>query len=318
MLQQPIKLNYKQIPIGELDFFNTEPYFLKFVLSRLGLFKIDHLMYIDVDYINPYEDMPISGGKVRQMISLVEDRLVEIKNYYNNTVISGVSVDSPQAVIISTVAKKYGLDCILVYGNKSIEKLIEKRSMVENAINNATRVELCNVGYQNVLDSKVKTLCENEKPYFQIKFGINLDNNKDALVTSVANQVKNIPDDVDYIVVPCGSAIMYSGILKGLEKFNKKARVIGIQISGIDMINTVYKIVGEELASKHTFIVDKTYNYHKKLKCKIAEDFYLDPIYEAKAWDYADKFIFSNDRLKGSKFLFWVVGNSLPVREKVY
>ena len=270
------------------------------------------------DLFMPYEDMPISGGKVRQMISLVEDRLVEIKNYYNNTVISGVSVDSPQAVIISTVAKKYGLDCILVYGNKSIEKLIEKRPMVENAINNATRVELCNVGYQNVLDSKVLTLCENEKPYFQIKFGINLDNNKDALVTSVANQVENIPDDIDYIIVPCGSAIMYSGILKGLEKFNKKARVIGIQISGIDMINTVYKIVGEELANKHTFIVDKTYNYHKKLKCKIAEDFYLDPIYEAKAWDYADKFIFSNDRLKGSKFLFWVVGNSLSVREKVY
>ncbi|MGP1493957.1 MAG: hypothetical protein ACTTIS_01230 [Streptobacillus sp.] len=57
MLQQPIKLNYKPIPIGELDFFNVEPYFLKFILSRLGLFKIDHLMYIDVDYMNPYEDM---------------------------------------------------------------------------------------------------------------------------------------------------------------------------------------------------------------------------------------------------------------------
>lgn len=57
MLQQPIKLNYKQIPIGELDFFNVEPYFLKFILSRLGLSKIDHLRYIDIDYINPYEDM---------------------------------------------------------------------------------------------------------------------------------------------------------------------------------------------------------------------------------------------------------------------
>lgn len=41
------------------------------------------------DLFMPYDDMPISGGKVRQMISLVENRLVEIKNYYNNTVISG-------------------------------------------------------------------------------------------------------------------------------------------------------------------------------------------------------------------------------------
>lgn len=270
------------------------------------------------DLFMPFEDMPISGGKVRQMISLVEDRLVEIKDHYNNTVISGVSVDSPQAVIISTVAKKYGLDCILVFGNKSIEKLKEKRPMVENAINNATRVELCNVGYQNVLDSKVRSLCEQEKPYFQIKFGINLDDNEDAIVNSVANQVENIPEDIDYIIVPCGSAIMFSGILKGIEKFNKKAKVIGIQISGINMYSTVHKILGKDIDSKHSFIVDNTYKYHKKLKCKISEGFYLDPIYESKAWDYANKFIFNDERFKGSKFLFWVVGNSLPVREKVY
>ena len=210
------------------------------------------------------------------------------------------------------------MDCILVYGNKSIEKLIEKRPMVENAINNATRVELCNVGYQNVLDSKVKSLCELERPYFQIKFGINLDDNEDAIVNSVANQVANIPNDIDYIIVPCGSSIMFSGIVKGLEKYNKKTKVIGIQISGIDNISTIEKITGKELDTKHTFIVDKTYNYHKKLKCKIAEDFYLDPVYEAKAWDYATKHIFTIDHYAKSKLLFWVIGNSLPVREKVY
>ena len=42
------------------------------------------------DLFMPFEDMPISGGKVRQMISLVEDRLVEIKDHYNNTVISEI------------------------------------------------------------------------------------------------------------------------------------------------------------------------------------------------------------------------------------
>nr|DAP65187.1 MAG TPA: hypothetical protein [Caudoviricetes sp.] len=57
MLQQPIKLNYKQVPLSELDFFNLEPYFLKFIKKELGgLARIEGLAYVDIDYYNWTKD----------------------------------------------------------------------------------------------------------------------------------------------------------------------------------------------------------------------------------------------------------------------
>lgn len=266
------------------------------------------------DLFMPYDNMPVSGGKVRQMISLVEDNLKAIKNQYNNTIISGVSVDSPQAVITSTVAKHYRINCTLVYGNTTRDNL-ERKIMCANALKGCTRLEIAKASYQNVLDSYVDNLIKLE-PAFKIKFGLNLENNQNAIIDSVANQVKNIPDFIDTIVVPAGSAIMYSGIVKGVLKYQKKANVIGVQISGIDMSKTVNRILrGLDCENNNRFklIIDNTYKYHKRLKIKITEDFILDPIYEAKAYEYMQ----TKMNLNGN-ILFWVVGNSIPVREKIY
>lgn len=265
------------------------------------------------DLFQPYKNMPISGGKVRQMIYLIENRLKDIKENYANTIISGVSVESPQAVIISTVANAYGLNCILVYGNTKLENL-QKKKITSNALKFCTRLEIAKASYQNVLDSYVDNLIHEEKPYFKIKFGINLENNQDAIINSVADQVKNIPNDIDLVVVPAGSAIMFSSILKGMRKYNKSAKVIGIQISGLDMSKTINKILDNEKLSSYNaeMIIDKTYNYHKKLKCQIAEGFELDPIYESKAYEYMNKHILPN--YQGKNVLFWVVGNSKMVR----
>lgn len=58
MLHQPLKLNYKEIPLSELDFANTEPYFFKFIKSELGLARIDGLAYVEIEYKNHFEDLP--------------------------------------------------------------------------------------------------------------------------------------------------------------------------------------------------------------------------------------------------------------------
>ena len=49
---------------------------------------------------------------------------------------------------------------------------------------------------------------------------------------------------------------------------------------------------------------------------KIADNFTLDPIYEAKAYDYIMKYL-GND-IKDKKVCFWCIGNTIPVREKIY
>ena len=62
----------------------------------------------------------------------------------------------------------------------------------------------------------------------------------------------------------------------------------------------------------YDFILDPTYKYHTYVKSNIlGTDIALDPIYEAKAHEYAIK---HNMLTEGS--LYWVVGNSMLIRER--
>lgn len=271
------------------------------------------------DLFQPYDDIPISGGKVRQCIKLIESELENIRNNYHNTVISGVSVGSPQDIIISRVSKEYGVDSVLVFGNSTKEKLLQ-HTLVKNAYKYCTRLDdKAGMAYENVLNHRVKNIFkEDGKEYFHIKFGINIENDRDAIVDSVSRQCENIPDDVDYVIVPTGSAIMLGGIILGLEKYNKKAKAVGVQISGYDRKETVWNILKYDPRHNFTFIIDKTYPYSKHLNISISKDFKLDPVYEAKAWIYMAKHLYNQGIYKDKKLLFWVVGNSNPVREKIY
>ena len=56
----------------------------------------------------------ILGGKVRQCLRIVYENLDDIKSKYNGGIISGVGLSSPQSTIVSSVAKYFGLKCIIV------------------------------------------------------------------------------------------------------------------------------------------------------------------------------------------------------------
>lgn len=267
------------------------------------------------DLYQPFDDIPLSGGKVRQAMKLVQNQLENIRKYNNNTVITGTSVNSPQGIIVARVAKEFGVDSILVFGNTKQANLV-KNNLTHNAMLYATRIDTkAGMAYDNVLTARVDELCEEEqKDYFFIKFGINLETDKDAIIDTVANQCANLPDDLDYLFVPAGSAIMLGGIIKGCRKFNKHPHIIGIQISGYDRDNTVVNILDGDVTYKYDFVIDHTYPYSKHLKIEIAPGFTLDPVYEAKAYEYMIK----HYDLEGKKVLFWVVGDSNMVRNNYY
>ena len=267
------------------------------------------------DLFQPFDDIPLSGGKVRQAMKLIENNLEKIKSEYNNTVITGTSVNSPQGIIIARVAKEYGVNSIIVFGNTNEQNLI-KNNLTHNCMKYATRIDYkARMAYNNVLNARVFNICESEqKDYFFINFGINLSYDKDAIIDTVANQCENIPDDLDYIFVPAGSAIMLAGIIKGVDKFHKKGKIVGIQISGYDRSGTIQEALPARLLYGFDFIIDKTYPYSKHLKIEVAPGFILDPVYEAKAYDYMIKHF----NLEGKKTLFWVVGDSNKVRDNYF
>ena len=278
--------------------------------------EYDGILYKRDDLFQPFDDIPLSGGKVRQAICLIKNQLDNIRCMYNNTVITGSSVQSPQAIIVARVAKEYGVNSILVFGNTNIESL-SKHNLILNAMKYATRIDTkAGMAYENVLTARVRDIMEEDgKYYFHIKFGINLEYDRDAIIDSVARQCKNIPDDIDTIVIPAASAIMMGGIIKGLRQYNKKpSRIIGVQISGYSREETVLNILRYDISYDYDFVIDRTYPYSKHINVTVAPGFSLDPVYEAKAWEWMK----TNIDTKKEKTLFWVVGNSIPVRENTY
>ena len=267
------------------------------------------ILYKRDDKYMPFEDIPLSGGKVRQAICLLHENYEMIRNECNRIVITATSVHSPQGIIIARTAKEFGFRCILVVGNTNNESMKKNPLMVRSSKCGALIDYKCKQGYENPLMARIREI-KGDKNIFVVKFGINLETNPDAIINSVAYQVKNIPDDLDVLVVPVGSAITFGGILKGLKKYNKKPkRVIGVQIAGYDRKNVIKKILGEDEV-EYEFYIDKTYPYSKKVNVmfNINED--LDCIYESKAYDWMMK----NIDIKNNKTLFWIVGNSNFVR----
>lgn len=274
--------------------------------------EINGVLYKRDDYFKPFSDIPINGGKLRQCIQLMFDNYEHIKNECNGTVATAAGIPSPQGLIVTKSAKTFGFKTVLGYGNHNDEKyLIDKYKMVRLAYKMGADIRvLSKLGYDSVLVSKLKELQVQEKFYI-VKFGINLNGNPNAIVNSIAKQVQNLPDELDNLVVPVGSAITCSGILKGIEQYGKKIKnIYFVQISGYDRSDTVLSIVPETIIN-YKFIIDKTYPYSTKVDARPLCGFSMDSIYEAKALVW----MMRNVDYKKEKTLYWIVGNGDLVRE---
>lgn len=274
------------------------------------------------DLFQPYSDIPINGGKVRQCIALVENNLEHIKRDCNNTIATASSIESPQGIIIARVAKEYELKSILaVGGGTDADKLVAKHKLLRACKDVGCEIRAVNkLGYNSVLYSKLQEMQKTEK-FFIALFGINVDSNFDSILGTTIKQVDNLPlDKLHTIVVPVGSALMYSAILIGLQEKGwlkeKENRCIGIQIANTGRKDTIDSVLAKRFFMqriKYDFVLDPTYKYHTYVKQNInGTNIALDPIYEAKAHEYAIK----NGMLKDDgTCLYWVVGNSGLVRE---
>lgn len=262
------------------------------------------------DLFIPYNDIPLSGGKVRQCILLFDKLKYKIRNEYNNTVYTSGSANSPQSIIVTRVAKEFGFNSkVFVPMNTNIDNNILMQNVLYQGgeINNQSRL-----GYEHVMHKFMTKYSEYKKGYI-ISFGINAYECREAIIDSVSNQVKNLPD-LDYLVVPCGSCIMLSGILLGIKKYNKKIKhIIGIQIAGYDRTKIISELTNN-VDIVYDFILSNDYQYSKKVKHSI-DNVTLDPLYESKAYDYILK---HKPEILDKNTCFWLVGDSNAVRRNIY
>jgi 1-aminocyclopropane-1-carboxylate deaminase/D-cysteine desulfhydrase-like pyridoxal-dependent ACC family enzyme len=267
--------------------------------------EYNQVLYKRDDLFRPFPDEMLNGGKVRQAINLIHHNLELIKSDYHSAIATSCQKDSPQGLILSRVARAYSLDCFVGYGNLS-QKTLEENRIIQNIRKNNGIVEsIIKQGFDNAITSRLKKL-QNEgagNNFYIIKFGIDVEHNP-IVVDCIADQVQNIPDNLDNLVIPTGSGITGGAILRGIKKYRKEVKNIYlVHISGKDREKKIKEI---EDQVPYEYIMGTGYKYNKKLKLNVVDGFELDYIYEAKAYDW----MMHNLDLRNEKTLFWCVGNA--------
>lgn len=272
------------------------------------------------DYFRPFQDLPLSGGKVRQAILLVNNNIDLIREELGNNIWTATSMSSPQGVIVSRVASEYGVNSKLFIGSGCSKDSISKNNLMMNSYGCGSSIDYdSRQAFETALQAHIKKVADNTgEKFFNVKFGINLDTSPEALVASTAMQVQNIPDHLDNLVVPSGSCIILSGVILGCLMFNKTVdNIIGVQIAGYDRCKTIDHILDTfgipEGNSLYTLEKSKDYPYSRLLKRYTigTENIRLDPLYESKGYDYCLKHM---PEIHGKENLFWIVGDSTDIR----
>ena len=266
-------------------------------------------MYKRDDLYAPYGSDFVTGGKIRQCRDLIETNLDYIKSKCDSTISTAASIHSPQAVIVSRVAQEYGLNSIIGFGNTSIEAALKHKAMSWCKDMGSELVVLSeSQGFNNVLYSNLNKLSET-RPMFKVLFGYAAQQYRSSIIGKISEQVQNIPDNVDILFVPCGSAVTFTGVIEGKRIYNKNFRLVGLQPFGYDRKSDINKnLEGMVWDYDYNFHVGN-WPYHQLYEKNVG--FELDRIYESKAYDMM---INSSKYQSSTNPCFWVIGNSNNIR----
>lgn len=239
------------------------------------------------------------------------------KHLIGNGVITATSVLSPQAPIVSELCKYYNVPCTIYYGGTTYEKLEKMKYPMICKNNNATIEIPCNSGRQSVLQYHVSKRIK-ETNEFNIKYGMDLENNLDVFIESTSNQVENLPDDLDNLVVSCGSSITVIGVLLGCAIYNKnikKIYAVGIAPNRLEKINKYIKLLNEKydinIKLDNFVYIDgfstlKGFKY-ENVKNESYENIVFHKRYEAKTFNWLK----NNIDYKNEKTCMWIVGGEI-------
>lgn len=258
------------------------------------------------DLYRPFDFSPVNGSKLRQCQILVQ------KNANYNGFVTGTSIKSPQAPILSAVGKSINKPVTIMYGGTTFDNLKDNK-YYQLCLSCGGDVKIVSkMAFTSVLNLKSE-LYAKEHGLYNVKYGIDLMNNLDVFIDSTANQVQNI-GEVDNIVVTVGSSITILGILYGLVIHNipcKRIYAIGCAPNRVDKINEYSKAIfnekGVRLPVEKIIYVD-AFNLYKGFKYEntVNEEYFglqFHPRYEAKTF----RWLKNNDLIGNT--LMWITGS---------
>jgi 1-aminocyclopropane-1-carboxylate deaminase/D-cysteine desulfhydrase-like pyridoxal-dependent ACC family enzyme len=255
------------------------------------------VFYKREDMFTPFGSDHVNGSKVRLALYQINKHLAKIEAFHKSTVMAQTSVHSTTGTILAKIAQHFNLKCIICLG-ASKPKTIPKHRMILLArdVYGAEIRNVSGVGYAQVIEKKLKEICQQEGYYNSCY--------NPGFLHIISHQVENLPDNLENLVIPVGAGIQMAGIVEGLHLHGKKVkRVIGVHV-GPDRTKQIHSM----LSFAYPFeMVNLKTPYSKEEKVQIKPGFDLDPTYEAKAWNWMTQSL----DLKNEKTAFWVVGRKL-------
>ena len=261
--------------------------------------SVGGLLFKRDDLYEPFGPGEVNGGKMRQCMMLLDSVKDEITG-----VISCCSIHSPQAPITAAAALAFGKRCKILYGGTSRAKLLESPMPRLCLKYGATVLLATRSGRHNVLYAKAKELKGPED--FIVQYEINLSGHSDVLLGAVAAQVENIPDEIENLVMTCGSGITASGVMIGLNRYGKKVRNVHLVATAPDRRESIHRTLREHGADRdfiyHDLFHTEGFAYEKPATA-VWGGITLHPNYEAKTMQW-----FVKSGLDPGSTLFWIVG----------
>lgn len=206
-------------------------------------------------------------------------------------VVGGSHRTSPQAERVALIGKELGVPAHVHTAASAEESPIIKRCRELGAVVHEHRP-----GYMNVVLKRASNQAE-DNGFALIPWGMECQ----TYVDEVAKQVKNIPSEVERIVVPLGSGMALSGILKGLAMRDWPLPVLAVSVGSKNYIQRVHEYAPKGWEDQ-VKIVDSDYDFDKMVEASVGP-VSLDPQYEAKCAE----FLQSGD-------LLWLVAHRLHPR----
>ena len=183
--------------------------------------KHNGIYYKRDDLYAPYGD--VNGGKVRQTIEIIKNCSVE------PGIIASTSVHSPSSTIFSRVAQEYKIPCIIAVGGTKPENL-DKLPMMRLCKHFGAEIRIvAGHGMKTAISARIREI-QQENGYYNPDFSKHIHTHPELMFVN-AQQVANIPDELDVLIAPVGSGIQFANILKGIHEHNKSVkRIIGVQV----------------------------------------------------------------------------------------
>ncbi len=89
---------------------------------------------------------------------------------------------------------------------------------------------------------------------FIVQYGINIIGYGDTLLTAVAAQTENLPDDIENLVMTCGSGIA-TGVMIGLHRYGKRVKRMHLVATAPDRRGFIHETLKK-------YGADREFEYH--------------------------------------------------------